>query len=230
MTSERWTALAKVKTLDLEDGDQVTLIASTGGSKSTLVATLLLDAPSLVAIDTKGSLTYPNTKLLELPPIDSPKFAAAMEALRTTPRIIVRPHALEVENLDTYERIFEAIYNRGPTQVWVDEVGAIAKTSTVYPKWLGACSNRGRTRKITLLTCSQAAYGQMPMALRRNANLAIFGVMIPTDVQQLPYDGIDAILDIRPKTGRFVLYRTGDQRPYALYIPVPKQLAKWQAP
>jgi hypothetical protein len=230
MTSQHWTALTKVKRLEIEDGDQITLIASTGGSKSTLVATLLINAPSLVAIDTKGSLTFPNTKLLELPPLESPKFATAMQALKTTPRIIVRPHPLEVENLDTYEAIFEAIYNRGPTQVWIDEVGAIAKTSQVYPKWLGACSNRGRTRKITLLTCSQAPYGQMPMCLRRNANVAIFGVMTATDIDSLPYDGIEAIKDIKPKTGRFVLYRTGEQEPKALYLPIPKALANWQAP
>ena len=227
----KWNQLEKMKNLKIESGSQIILIASTGGSKSTLVASLVVNAPSLVAIDTKGQLEFPNTVVIDLPSIDDKTFIRVLDnAIFDNARVILRPHILDVETMEVYDQIFFRIYAREDTVVWIDEIGAIAKTSTVFPKWLAGCSNRGRTRGITLFTCSQAPYGQLPMCLRRNSTFTIFGVLMPTDVENLPYPDIDATLDIEIKSGKFVIYETGYKGARSLYVPIPKELKDWSAP
>jgi hypothetical protein len=227
----KYESLPKMKELKIESGNQIILIASTGGSKSTLVASLVVNAASLIAIDSKGELEFPNTLVVDLPSIDDKDFIRVLDrAIFENARVIIRPHILDLETIDVYDQIFFRIYARENVVVWIDEIGAIAKTSTVFPKWLAGCSNRGRTRGITLFSCSQAPYGQLPMCLRRNSTYSIFGVLMPSDVENLPYPDIDATLDIPIKSGKFVIYQTGIQGAKSLYVPIPKELKEWRAP
>lgn len=238
---------------------QVLIIAGTGGSKSTLAASLLLDTDSLIAIDSKASLTLPRAAVVELPvfPDHRPGWMPSGEGLdaydrairdairrperpprisfgRRAPasgRVVIRPAAQDVDDAQAHERLFAAIYaQRLDTVVWIDEITGTGNTSQGVTRSLKALSARGRTRGQGIWTLTQAAYGLVPVILRRNAHLVILGSLDRRDVRELPYDGAEIAADITRQSGRFIVYRAGDSQPYRLYVPIPPALRRWTAP
>src|SRR5512146_989336 len=250
-----WEALRPFEG-DIAPDAQVLIIAGQGGAKSTLTASLLLDAPSLVAIDSKGRLTLPRSRLVELPQLpDKPSaealatYDAAIAAgiryqdaghgrrLRLRPveppsnRVILRVHALDVDDPLAHDRIFRAIYlYRYDTITWIDEITGTGVSARQLPRWLRAISARGRTRGQGLWTMTQAAFGLVPPLLRRNADLIIIGSLDREDARELPFDGAELAATIPRKTGRFIVWVSGEREPYRLYVPIPRQLAHWTAP
>ena len=226
----------------IELSDQVLLIASTGGAKSTLVATLTLHVQSLVALDEKGALRLPRARIVELPSYDATVTKAdpdaylrvVREAIRYRTnepnRVILRPHDLDVDDYDAHDDIFHAVHERRGTILWIDEISATGATAQRSQRWLRALSARGRTRPVGLWTCTQAPYGLTPPILRRNATYTIFGPLDPDDVAGINRPGIDIATTLPPKTGRFIVYATGEREPYRLYVPIPDALKGWHAP
>jgi hypothetical protein len=222
------------------------VIAGTEGAKSTLVATLTLGVPSLVALDEKGSLTLPDARIVELPAVPAGRvageriipaeFSATLaEALawRSTPRenrVIVRVHALNIDDAAVHDQVFRAVYMRGNTVCWVDEVTATGSSAQYIAPWYRACSARGRTRGVGLWSCSQSPFGLLPVILRRNAHFVIFGSVDAQDVAQISRQDIEIAARIPRRSGRFLLYKAGEIEPYRLYLPIPPALKGWNAP
>lgn len=238
-----WTRLRPF-TDTIDGSDQVMLIASTGGAKSTLAATLTLDVDSLIAIDEKGALLLPRARLVELPerrPLETAELGSYYRRVkqtiewqdtrehRGTNRIVLRPHVLDIENFDAHDDIFHAIYERRTTITWLDEITATGASAQRVQPWLRAISARGRTRGLGLWTCTQAPYGVTPPILRRNATYTIVGPLDPDDVAQIPRPGIEIAETIPRKSGRFMVYRAGEREPYRLYMPIPDRLKGWRA-
>lgn len=228
----------------IDASDQVIVIAGTGGAKSTLVATMTLDVASLVAIDEKGSLELPDARIVELPRFDDDNpdgYDAALRsalawrhkdgaAKRAGNRVILRPHELDIDDAGAHDRIFRAIFARGETLVWIDEVTATGATAQRVPPYLRALSARGRTRGLGLWTLSQSPFGLLPPIIRRNATYTILGSLDPADVADLHRPGVELAAAIPRKSGRFILYRAGEADPYRLFLPIPPQLRNWRAP
>lgn len=223
----------------IETSDHVLLVASTGGAKSTLVATLTLPVPSLIAIDGKDALALPRARLVELPasgsfadPAAFRRRVATLLAWREheTNRIVVRPHPLDIDGFEAHDAIFEAAYNRRHTIVWVDEITSTGATAQRAQPYLRAIAARGRTRDVGLWACTQAPYGMTPGIIRRNATYMIFGPIEPEDAAEVHRTGIDLALSIPQKSGKFIVYRIGEREPYRLYLPIPHALATWKAP
>lgn len=242
---QRWHALRAWRQ-PFRPNDQAVVIAGTNGAKSTLVATLTLPVPSLVALDEKASLTLPDARIVELPFLPherangarliTPEFSATLAnalAWRERPRdnrVIIRVHALNIDDADVHDQIFRAAFTRGNTVIWVDEITATGSSAHYISPWLKACSARGRTRGIGLWTCSQSAFGLVPVILRRNATYVIFGSSDPQDVADIHRQDIEIATGIPRKSGRFILYEAGDPTPYRLYLPIPPALKGWTAP
>ena len=237
-------------TRQIEASDQVLLIAGTGGAKSTLAATETLSVSSLVALDGKDSLYLPNATVYELPKAPEwPKQSAmstdpgvmaydraiagplAWREGRNANRIILRPHVEDIEDFWAFDRIYRAIYQRGHTLVWIDEITSTGATPQRAQPYLRAITARGRTRNIGLWTLTQAPYGLTPGILRRNATYTIFGPIEPEDASEIHRAGIDIALTIPPKSGRFIVYASGEMgMPCRLYVPIPTALKGWRAP
>lgn len=230
-------------TAPIDATDQVVLIAGTGGAKSTLAATMTLPVASLVAIDEKGALELPRARVVELPKLDPDDTAGFDAAVRhalawrkpgqgagATNRVILRPHELDIDDAAAHDRIFRAIYNRGETLVWIDEITATGATAQRVPPYLRALSARGRTRGLGLWTLSQSPFGLLPPIIRRNATYTILGSLDPADVADLRRPGAELAASIPRKSGRFILYRSGESEPFRLYLPIPPQLRHWRAP
>ena len=251
---------------DIAPDAQVLIIAGQGGAKSTLTATLLLDSPSLVALDSKGRLTLPRARTIELPafaehrpgylPGDSAAVVAYDGAVagalklpgpRTSrwvrlrgmsdpndpasKRLILRVHPLDVDDAVVHDRIFRAIYlTRPDTITWVDEITGTGASAQSTPRWMRALTARGRTRGQGLWTMTQSPFGLVPPLIRRNADLIIIGSIDRADARGLPFDGAEIAAAIPRKTGRFIVYVSGESEPYRLFVPIPRELKDWKAP
>ena len=238
-----WSALPDfAERLPLLASDQVLLIAGTGGAKSTLAATLTLRVPSLVAIDEKSRLTLPGATVHELPPFDHDDDAggsafrqALTDALRWRPpeqgnRVILRPYVLDIEDFAVHDAIYQAVYLRGHTLLWIDEITATGATAQRSQPWLRAISARGRTRELGLITLTQAPFGLTPSILRRNAAYVIFGPIDPDDTGDLRRESIELATRLPLKAGYFIVYPKGERTVYRLRLPIPAGLRTWEAP
>ena len=239
--ADPWAQLAPFDR-EIETGDQVLLIAATGGAKSTLVATLTLDVPSLVALDEKGALSLPNARLVELPPYpksgDESAVAQWGAYLRRglayreqeSNRVVIRPHVLDIEHYEAHDAIFHAVYDRRGTILWIDEITGTGSNANRTQPWLRGLSSRGRTRPVGLWTCTQAPYALTPLILRRNATYLVFGPLDPEDAKGINRPGIEIAVGLPRKQGRFIVYTAGEAQPKRLYLPIPNRLKGWRAP
>ncbi len=246
--------------------DQVLIIAMAGGAKSTLTASLLLDTPSLVALDSKGRLTLPDARTVQLPPFpdhatgrlpDADALAEFDGILRdelswrdqldrrrrflfrnplpdrprARNRVVVRPYYLDVDDPIMHDRLFRAVYLYRPdTILWIDEITGTGASSQLTPRHLRAISARGRTRGIGLWTMTQRPFGLVPGILRDNATVLIVGPIDPDSARDVHREGIAIATTIPTRSGRFLLYVTGEREPYRLLVPIPDQLKRWEAP
>lgn len=238
-----WSALPDFATrLPLAASDQLLIIAGTGGAKSTLAATLTLGVPSLVAIDEKSRLTLPRARIHDLPPYSRDDedgggdFRAVLaDALRWRPpeqgnRVILRPYILDIEDFDVHNAIYRAIYLRGHTLTWIDEITATGATPQRSQPWLRAISARGRTRELGLMTLTQAPFGLAPSILRRNATYVVFGPIDPDDISDMRRDAVEIATRLPLKSGYFIVYPKGEREVYRLRLPIPAGLRGWDAP
>ncbi len=236
---DRWQSLRPFEASIPADA-QVMLVAATGGAKSTLVATMTLRVPSLVAVDEKGALTLPHARVVELPQYNEDEPERYGDAVRSAlrwreegergNRVIIRPHVLDIEHFEAHNVIFRAVYERRHTLLWLDEISATGATAQRSQPWLRALSARGRTRGIGMWTCTQAPFGLTPPVLRRNATYTIVGPLDPQDIKDIPRPGIEIAETIPRKSGRFMVYVAGEREPYRLYLPIPPILKGWKAP
>lgn len=243
VSTARWSSLPPFDHT-IEGSDQVLLIAATGGAKSTLVASLTLRVPSLVALDEKDALRLPHARIVALPdyretterggPNAYYEFVKRAIAYRDergeTNRVILRPHVRDIDGFEAHDDIFRAVYDRRAVILWVDEITATGATSQRVQPWLKGISARGRTRHVGLWTCTQAPYGATPTILRRNATYIIFGPIDSEDAPDIKRVGIDIATTLPRKRGMFIVYKAGERDPYRLYVPIPDQLAGWKAP
>jgi hypothetical protein len=219
--------------------EHVLLVASTGGSKSTLVASLTLPVASLVAIDEKSSLRLPRARVVELPALGTPEFPKVLRAALAwrdtrrageTNRVILRPNVLDIDSFDAHDAIFRAVYERRYTILWIDEITATGATPARVQPWLRGLVSRGRTRGIGVWTCTQAPFGLTPGIVRRNATYLVLGPLDPDDTKEINRPAVDIATHIPLYSGRFLIYRTGEREPYRLFVPIPPALQGWKAP
>ena len=242
VASDEWERLPPFRDAIRAD-EQPLVIAGTGGAKSTLIATLTLPTRSLVAIDTKGSLTLPRARVVELPPFEPDRPDGFDLAVRRTlawqddrdggsgtNRVVVRFADDDVDELAPHDRLFGAIYRRGSTLLWVDEITGTGVGPQRIGKGLRALSARGRTRGVGAMIATQAPYGLLPGLLRRNASVTIIGPIDPDDAAAIHRPGVEIAASLPTRTGRFIVYRSGERQPYRLYLPIPPALRGWTAP
>jgi len=244
VTAERWEDLPEWQG-PIDSTDQILCVATTGGAKSTLLATITLDVDSLVVIDDKGAMLLPRARVVQLPPwADGEKdadraglFAQAVrdglawrDHKRDTNRVIVRFDPADVENFAAHDAVFWATFNRTHTVCWIDEISATGATASRVQSGLRAISARGRTRGVGLITASQRPFGLVPGIVKYNATYLIVGPVDPDDVKDVHRMGIDLATELPRKRGRFLLYTAGERDPYRLFLPIPPALRGWKAP
>lgn len=249
---DRWSTLPAWEG-EIPHNAQVVVIAAPGGGKSTLAASMTLDVGSLVAIDAKARLALPSSRVVELPPWEPPPpgtrpdrwqggdaFDRALRSAlswrdparhgRLANRIVLRPSVTDLEGFEAHDAIFRALYLRGAALVWIDEITATGATPGRTQPWLRGISARGRTRDLGLWTLSQRPYAMMPTILRANAEFMLMGSVDPDDLRDFRRPGGEIATAIPRRTGRFLLWQSGTVEPFRLYVPIPPELRRWEAP
>ncbi len=151
------------------------LVGQTGSGKTTLARWLLASRRYQVVIDGKGTLKW-----------DGYEHAARLERLTKlkSARLIYRPSYDALQDVDEQERLWQWLYERGNTTVYVDETASVTD-GDIYPYYYGACLMRGRERGIELWSATQRPLRIPQVCLSESENVYAFRLRLPQDRQRV---------------------------------------------
>ena len=159
--------------------EHVFIAGRTGSGKTWLARKYLAGYRNVVALDTKGTLAWPEagpelatvTRLSELGGVKGG-------------RVIYRP-VFEELNLESYDRFFSWAYLRGDTIVWVDELMSVAPGPLKMPESYRACLTRGRERRVAVWSLTQRPSGVPLVALSEATHVFAFDLTLEDDRKRL---------------------------------------------
>lgn len=163
----------------IKPSEHVFIAGRTGSGKTWFARKYLAGYENVVALDTKGTLTWPEagedvtltTRLMELPEIE-------------TSKIIYRPSWDEMEE-DFYNKFFQWVYRRRNTIVWIDEVMSICPNPHKIPDYYKACLTRGRELQIGVWSLTQRPSGIPQVIISESTHFIIYDLNMPQDRQKL---------------------------------------------
>jgi len=155
--------------------DRALLVGQTGSGKTTLARWLLASREFQVVIDAKGTLKW-----------DGYTVARRVHNLtkRREARLIYRPSYGALQDHDEQERLWQWLYERGNTTVYVDETAAITD-GDIFPYYYGACLMRGRERGIELWSATQRPLRIPQVCLSESEHVYAFRLRLPQDRQRV---------------------------------------------
>jgi len=161
------------------------IVGQTGSGKTTLARQFIADALTrreryVVAIDMKGTLglTPPRGCTLEL----VTSLAAAMKS--PAELIVYRPSYVESQNEETQNKLWEWLYKRQHTTIYVDETAAVTN-GDVFPFYYGAILMRGRELGLELWSATQRPLRIPQVVLSESEDVYAFRLRLPQDRQRV---------------------------------------------
>lgn len=155
--------------------DRAAFIGQTGSGKTTLAHETLKLRPYVVALDPKGTLSWPDYTLITN--LDDLMRSKAN-------RLTYRPVYEELSDPEAIDSFFEWIYQRQATALYVDEVFAIARGDQ-YPWHFGACLTRGRERGVVVYNATQRPSRIPQVILSESEHYYCFNLKLPRDRQRV---------------------------------------------
>lgn len=163
--------------------DRIVLVGQTGSGKTTLARYLLSTAqPYRVVIDYKGTLDWDEySRCNNLKSLTKHKDKT----------LLYRPSLAESVDDDAKNRLWEWLYRRGNTTVYVDETAA-ATNGDVFPFYYGGCLMRGRELGIELWSATQRPTRIPQVVLSESEHVYAFRLRLPQDRERVEaLTGID---------------------------------------
>jgi len=155
--------------------DRALLVGQTGSGKTTLARYLLNHRKHRVVLDYKGLINWPEykrtTKLKEL--VKSKESA-----------LLYVPSYDESQDEEVADKLWEWLFRRGGTTIYVDETAAITN-GNVYPYHYGACLMRGREKGIELWSATQRPTRIPTVVLSESENVYAFKLRMPQDRERV---------------------------------------------
>lgn len=155
--------------------DRALFVGMTGSGKTTLAQILLRSRGYVVAVDFKGLLKWPGYEV---------HTGIGSLARAKAPRLIYRPNYDEIRNEEIQEQVWEWLYRRGNTTVYVDETAAVTE-GNVYPFYYGACLMRGREHGIELWSATQRPARIPSIVLSESEHVFAFRLRLPQDRERV---------------------------------------------
>jgi hypothetical protein len=164
----------------IKPSEHVFIAGRTGSGKTYLARKYLARYPYVVALDTKGTLVWPEVPEEELTLVTR---LADLGGAKT-PRIIYRPVWEEME-LEFYNEFFRWCYIRGNTIVWVDEAMSVCPNPMKIPDYYKAILTRGRELKVAVWSLTQRPSGIPQVIMSESTHFFIFDLNMPQDREKL---------------------------------------------
>lgn len=185
------------------------IVGQTGSGKTTLALELVRDALTrrqrhVFVVDTKGTLTW------YIPGISSQLVSKFDDAAASKAQLIIyRPTYRESQDELIQNRVWEWLYQRGHTTVYVDETAGVTQ-GDVFPFYYGAILMRGRELGLELWSATQRPMRIPQVVLSESEDCYAFRLRLPQDRQRVEsLTGIPA-RDIAALKKREFLYAPQD--------------------
>lgn len=157
-------------------GDRVFIAGQTGSGKTTLARVLLYQRAFVVVLDSKGTLAWPEYKLVRS--LDELVRCGLSE--EEGRKVIYRPEFRESRDPVIMDKFFRWVYLRGHCTVYVDETYAVTNGNQ-YVEHYGACLTRGREKGVEVWSGTQRPMDIPQIAMSEAEHSYIFFLKLPQD-------------------------------------------------
>lgn len=197
----------------IKPSEHVFIAGRTGSGKTYLARKYLSRYKNVVALDTKGTLIWPEVSEEELTLVTKLTDLGSVK----TPKIIYRPDWQEME-FEFYNEFFRWCYMRGNTIVWVDEAMSVCPNSHKIPDYYKAILTRGRELKVAVWSLSQRPSGIPQVIMSESSHFFVFDLNMPQDREKLvEVTGAEELLE-KPSTkyGKYTFWYYNVERERAV--------------
>jgi len=151
--------------------DRAFFVGMTGSGKTTLARKLLESRAYAVALDYKRTLNWPEYRLCEsLRQLENAKES----------RLIYRPNMADFDSAENTAKLWEWLYLRGNTTVYVDET-ALSVDARSLPLFYRACLMQGREHGIEVWSATQRPLDIPSIVGSESENVYAFRLRLPQD-------------------------------------------------
>lgn len=179
----------------IKPSEHVFIAGRTGSGKTFLARKYLNRYKNVVALDTKGTLVWPEVPEEELTLVTR---LADLGGVKT-PKIIYRPDWQEIE-LEFYNEFFRWCYMRGNTIVWIDEAMSVCPNPMRIPDYYKAILTRGRELQVAAWSLTQRPSGIPQVIMSEATHFFVFDLNMPQDRAKLAeVTGAEELLE-KPST------------------------------
>jgi len=201
----------------IQDSEHVLICGGTGSGKSVLADVYTMGmTETVIKIDIKDD-TY--ARRMNGEPIwrglvegEDFEVVTTLDAVKRSEfnKIIYVP-SFEDQNPETYDELAKYVYTSGNMRLWIDELMLFCDGPLKYPQFLKAILVSGRSRRATVLMCTQRPLGIPAICIANSQHFFVFRMNNEQDRKKLAdVTGCGKFLEPPPKYA-FWYYREGDE-------------------
>ena len=209
----------------IKDSEHVFICGGTGSGKSVVadVYTAGMDE-TVIKIDIKDD-TYARRR--DGQPIwrglveneDFEVVTSLSDVMKSEFKKIVYVPPFEEQTEENYNELARYVYTEGDMRLWIDELMLFTNSAQSYPDFLKAILVSGRSRRATVLMCTQRPMGIPPVCIANSQHIFVFSMNNDQDRKKMAdVTGCKKFLQVPPKYA-FWYYREGDN---------PETVRKWR--
>lgn len=201
---------------NISDSEHVLICGGTGSGKSVLADVYTAGmTETVIKIDIKDD-TYARRRdgqplwrgLVENEDFEVVSSLEDVKKSEFSKIIYVPPFEEQTE--EVYDELARYVYTEGDMRLWIDELMLFTNSAHSYPKFLKAILVSGRSRRATVLMCTQRPMGIPAVCIANSQHFFVFSMNNDQDRKKMAdVTGCRKFLEVPPKYA-FWYYREGD--------------------